>query len=213
LADHIQKPLATTIEPLSIAIQSVRQAEIAPDHSVVILGAGAIGLMILMVLQNMGVEKVIVVDVLPYALERAVKLGVFAALNNLDTNILQAIPKLLENRQPDIVFEIAGSPVTQAQAIDLVRPGGTIVMTGISSDETVGLNVNRIVRSNIQVHGSVRTNGDAFTTAAKMIYKGQIDTSSLISRIFPFESGAQALAYTADRQNEVAKCVLSFEQA
>jgi L-iditol 2-dehydrogenase len=211
LAAHIEKPLATTIEPLSIAVQSVRQTEVAPSDSVVILGGGAIGLMILMVLQNKGVEKVIVVDILPHALERAAQLGAYATVNNLESDVLQAIPELLGGRQPDSVFEIAGSPVTQAQAIDLVRPGGTAVMTGISSDDKVGLNVNRIVRSNIQIHGTVRTSGDSFAAAANLINTDQIDTHSLISQIFPFEKGPEALAYTADRQNEVTKCVLSFE--
>jgi threonine dehydrogenase-like Zn-dependent dehydrogenase len=92
----------------------------------------------------------------------------------------------------------------------MVRPGGTVVMAGITPDPTAAVDANRIVRSNLRVLGSVRISGDAFVTAAGLIGFGQVDPSLLISRVFPFDQTPAAFAFKEDGSNNAIKCVVSF---
>jgi len=212
LPENIDFVAGTVIEPLSIAVQAVRLANMQRRDTVVILGVGTIGLLSLSVARALGVRRIIAVDVRPFALELAAKMGALMTINNEAQNSIQAMEELSGGLGPDVVLEMAGNRITQAQAIAMVRPGGSVVMVGIGPDATVSMNVNRIVRSNLRIFGSVRTSGDAFITAVSLVETGQVDVSPLISCIFPFEEAMRAFAFAADRGNKAIKCVMTFDE-
>jgi L-iditol 2-dehydrogenase len=208
LPEHISFEIGTVIEPLSIAVQAVRQTEITPQSKVAIFGAGTIGLMVLCVLCDLGVEKVVVIDIQEHALEKARSLGAAAAIQADQQDRLDAVREVLGARGPDIVFETAGSSITQAQALELARLGGAIVMVGISSQENANVKINRLVRSNLRVFGSVRTSGDAFLTAAKLIISGRVNPGPILNRILPFEETPRAFSLVSDRKHQITKCII-----
>jgi L-iditol 2-dehydrogenase len=201
----------TVIEPLSVAVQAVRLASLHHRDRVVVLGAGTIGLLALQVALAKGVRQVAAVDLKPSSLVLAARLGAAITINNRDVDTAEALGRQWGGVGPSVVLETAGSPATQAQAIDLVRPGGTVVMVGINSASTVAVNVNRIVRGNLRVLGSVRTSGDAYVTAAHLVQNGQVDVASVVSQVFPFEDAEEAFRYKLDPANEAIKCVLTLQ--
>ncbi len=200
--------LATTIEPVSVAVQALRSAKISPSDSVLVFGAGSIGLAILGVLGCMGISRIAVVDPLLFALERARRIGVALTIDPEKGDFAEKVSKFFGSRGPDLVVDAAGSSASQSIVFELVRPGGTIILIGITAEASANVNVNRLVRSNLRVFGSVRTSGDAFLTATQLVTSGQVDTRDWISRVFPFEKAPQAFAYTADPRNQVTKCLL-----
>ena len=138
-------------------------------------------------------------------------MGASVTINNREQDVAEAVAKLSGGLGPDVVLEMAGHGTTQAQAIEMVRPGGTVVMVGISPDATTDINVNRVVRSNLRLFGSVRTSGDSFITAASLVENGQVDVSPLISRVFSFDEATMAFAFVGDRSNNAIKCVMTFD--
>jgi L-iditol 2-dehydrogenase len=208
LPDTVDFVSGTVIEPLSIAVQAVRMADLHPNDSVVILGVGSIGLLSLAVIRTLGVRKIAAIDIRPSVLDMATRVGASVTIDNTKPGAVERVVGLWNGPGPDVVFEMAGSSETQAQAIEMVRPGGTVVMAGITPDPTAALNANRIVRSNLRVFGSVRISGDAFVTAAGLIGFGQIDVGPLISRVFPFDQAPAAFAFKEDADNNAIKCVV-----
>ena len=200
---------ATMIEPLSVAVQASRAAQFHPEDSVVLIGAGTIGLLTLAVLRNQGVKRILVVDVQDYALKLAEQMGAAAVANPKTQDFDRFMGPFFGTRGPDFVVESAGSSATQSQAFELARPGGTLIMIGISPDQSAPINVNRLVRSNLRVYGSVRTSGDTFATAARLLIGGQIDPRRLINRVFPFDRANEAFDYVLDKQNQATKCLLT----
>ena len=202
--------IATMIEPLSVAVQASRQVQFHPEDAVLLIGAGTIGLMTLAVLRHLGVNRILVVDVQEFALQLAGQIGAAAVANPKTQDLDRAVQQFFGRRGPDIVVESAGSSATQSQVFELARPGGTLIMIGISPDQTAPVNVNRLVRSNLRVYGTVRTSGDTFETAARLLISGQIDPRRLVSRIFPFDLASKAFDYVLDKQNQATKCLLAF---
>jgi threonine dehydrogenase-like Zn-dependent dehydrogenase len=178
--------LATTIEPVSVAVQALRSTKISPSDSVLILGAGSIGLAILGILGSMGISRVATVDPQEFALERARQAGAALTINTQEADLTGEISKFFGSRGPDVVVEASGSSAAQSLAFEYARPGGAIILVGISSEASTNVNINRLVRSNLRVFGSVRTSGDAFPAAARLVTSGQVDTRGWISQVFPF---------------------------
>ena len=208
LADHISFETGTAIEPLSVAVQAYRQVAMNKDDQVIVYGAGTIGLMVLAVLQEMGIKNIVVIDQLSFALEKAGRLGASAVINPKEKDIFQEIKILFSKHGPDVVFETAGSSFTQSQTFEIVRPGGTAVMVGITPDAVASANINRIVRSNLRVNGTVRTSGDSFVEAARLVNTGRIDPRTILDRVFPFEDAENAFKSVEDKNNCITKCVL-----
>ncbi|HMD89704.1 MAG TPA: alcohol dehydrogenase catalytic domain-containing protein [Anaerolineaceae bacterium] len=202
--------LATTVEPVSVALQAIRSTKITASDSVLLFGAGSIGLAVLSILCSVGVSKVAMVDPQEYALERARKLGATITLNPQKDELARKISESFGTRGPDIVIEASGSSSAQSMVFEFARPGGVIILTGITAEATANVNVNRLVRSNLRVFGSVRTSGDTFQTAAQLVTSGRVDTRTWISQVFPFEQAPQAFAYTSDQSHQVTKCLLKF---
>jgi threonine dehydrogenase-like Zn-dependent dehydrogenase len=204
--------LATTIEPVSVALQGLRSTKITSADSVLIFGAGSIGLAVLSILGCMGVSRIALVDPQDFALERARQLGAASlTINPQKEDLAGKISEFFGSRGPDVVVDAAGSSAAQSIAFETARPGGTIILIGITADAHTEVNVNRLVRSNLRVYGSVRTSGDTFQTAARLVTSGQVDTRAWVSQIFPFEQAPQAFAYTIDPNHQVTKCLLKFQ--
>jgi L-iditol 2-dehydrogenase len=202
--------LATLIEPLSVAVQSSRVTDLDPGDGILLFGAGTIGLLTLAVLRYLGLTRILVVDIQDFALNLAERIGALAVVNPKTQDLDQAIRQVFGQRGPDIVIESAGSSASQTQAFELARPGGRLVMIGISPEQTAPINVNRLVRSNLRVFGTVRTSGDTFATAGHLLTTGKVDLSYLVSRVFPFDNAIEAFEYVLDKNNQATKCLLSL---
>ena len=116
-------------EPLAVALHGVMRAGLKPGAKVLILGAGAIGLAVAFWARRLGAGAVAITDLGDWQRERALHLGA--------THFLVAdevVPGRVEQSlggPADIVFECVGRPGLIAQAIDQVRPRGTVVVLGL----------------------------------------------------------------------------------
>jgi len=116
-------------EPLAVALHGVMRAQLRPGAKVLVLGAGAIGLAVAFWARRLGAAGVCITDLGDWQRERALQLGASALLVD-DGSLYRRIPEQLGG-PPDIVFECVGRPGLIAQALEHVRPRGTVVVLGL----------------------------------------------------------------------------------
>jgi Zn-dependent alcohol dehydrogenase len=172
-------------------------AKVRPGSSVAVFGAGGVGLCIIMGAQLAGAGRIIAVDRAEGKLEMARSFGATEALMaGPDTN--DAIRALTEGRGADYVFEAIGIPAVQEQCLDAARPGGVIVLAGISAmGSATNLPGAIITRQEKTVTGSYYGTANTardFPLYADLYLKGKLDLGRLVSKTYRLEQINEAYA-------------------
>src|SRR3989440_8532158 len=119
---------ATLIEPLACCVRGINRAAIQPGDSVLVLGAGRNGLMLAQLAQQRGAIPVIIVDPIPYRRQRALDIGIDYALDPQTGTAIDQIHSMNDGRKPDVVIVTPSSISAMQQGIELVGPGGTVLL-------------------------------------------------------------------------------------
>lgn len=179
---------AAMVEPVAVAAHAVELASVGWNDSVVVVGAGMIGLFVIQVLRSKGCGKIIAVDIETEKLKMAKKLGADYIFNQKTDNVKQEIIALTSNRGADCSFEVVGIDATVETAIESVRKGGTVTLIGNLSP-FVRLPLQTVVTRQIRVQGSCAICGE-YQAVLDMIACKQIDVNSLLSAEAPLSEGA-----------------------
>jgi threonine dehydrogenase-like Zn-dependent dehydrogenase len=123
---------AAMAQPLAVALHAVDRASVTRDETVVLIGAGGIGLFLLAGLVGRG-ARVVALELDEEKLRGALRLGAVAALDPRDPGLGEAIDAALGGAPVDVVMEASGAPVAPALAQRLVRRGGRLVLVGIQA--------------------------------------------------------------------------------
>jgi len=186
-------------------------AKVEPGSSVVVFGAGGVGLSVIMGAKLAGASQIIAVDAYEAKGDIALAFGATDFLiNRPETD--DAVRELTEGRGADYVFEAVGIPALQEQSLGLTRPGGTAVLVGISP---MGSGTNLpgaiITRQEKTVTGSYYGTANTardFPLYADLYLKGKLDLESLISKKYPLEKINEA--YADMLSGEIARGVIIF---
>jgi len=206
LPDAMPFEHAAMVEAVSVAVHAVSLTPIALEDSVVVVGAGMIGLLTLQAAKLAGAGTVIVVDIDDTRLELARSLGAMQTLNSRDPNTVAALLALTNGRGADAVLECVGTPPTVKLAIDMVRKGGTVTLVGNVSP-TVEIGLQSVVTRQIRLQGSCASSGE-YPACISSIARGAIKVDALISAVAPLEEGAQWFRRLHDREPGLLKIVL-----
>jgi L-iditol 2-dehydrogenase len=133
------------VEPLSIGVYSTSFLDNPGRKTIGILGSGPIGLCVLLASRIKGVKKIFMTDKIEDRLIAAKKAGADWIGNPDLVNIVEKIKKA-EPEQLDAVFECAGKQEALDQAIDLLKPGGKLIIIGIPEPNEISFNINKIRR-------------------------------------------------------------------
>lgn len=184
---------------------------VEPGSSIVVFGAGGVGLSIIMGAQLAGAGKIIAVDTNETKGDLAQSFGATDVLIN-SPNVVQDIRNLTEGRGADYVFEAIGIPAVQEQSLEAVRPAGTVVLVGVSP---MGSGTNLpgaiITRQEKTVTGSYYGTANTardFPLYAELFLKGKLDLERLISRTYKLEQ--INTAYADMLAGEIARGVIYF---
>jgi L-iditol 2-dehydrogenase len=163
---------AALIEPLAVALHAVRRARIEPGSTVLITGAGPIGLLAAQAARAAGATTVVVTDVRDEPLAHARRLGA-TAVN------VSAGPLALDGMQHDVFLECSGNSSAMADGIGQLGPHGTAVLVGVGPEEAA-LPVATIRRREITVTATFRY-ANAFPAALALAAAGSVDLEGLIT--------------------------------
>jgi threonine dehydrogenase-like Zn-dependent dehydrogenase len=199
--------IGALVEPLAVGAHGVARARVTDGDSVVILGAGTIGLAALLAAKQYE-GNVIVLDILDWKLERARQLGADLVLNPTTQNDVAEVMEFTEGRGAEVVLEAAGSPVTVASSVNYVASAGRIGIIGITGQE-IPLYQSEFTRKEVDVVFS-RNSLDQFPRVIERISQGEIDPRPMISHRFPFSDVGQALKLARERPRGMGKVILEF---
>ncbi len=188
LPEHLSFREAALIEPISCAVHGMHRLNPRSGDAFLIVGAGAIGLMLLQLALRGGASKVAVVDLNTQRLERAKKLG--ASDTQTDIN------KLFEDEPLgfDCVIDATGVAPAIEGAFAAVKRGGKFMVFGVAPQEArISLSPFRIYNDEITALGSMAVLY-SFGPALNLLSSGAIDTAVLLTAALPLEDFPNALS-------------------
>lgn len=198
------------IEPLSVGFHAANQGDVQVGESVVILGAGCIGLVTLLACKAHGAGNIIVADIVDARLEKAKELGATHVINSKEVNALEEIARLTGGKGADKVFETAGSPVTIAQTAFAVKRGGTITLVGLSAQEEINYNFAQIMDKEATIKSVFRYR-NIYPKAIEAVSAGAIDVNGIVTHEFDLEHIQEAFEEAINNKTDLVKAVIKIK--
>jgi L-iditol 2-dehydrogenase len=174
--------------------------------TVVVQGAGPIGMMMMVKARLLGAGKVIALDAMQQKLELAKEFGADIGINVADLSdaeLVEAIRAETEGRGADVVVETVGRPEVVKVGLEMLRRGGTYLETGNFADTgSVSLNIHRhIAAKNVLIYGNTNHPHDGYDAAMQMMYryKDAFPFEKLITHRFSLDQAQEALEKSFDQ--------------
>lgn len=198
---------AALVEPLSIGVYSVRLARMPlRGRAIGILGCGPIGMSVLLAARAEGAAKVYVTDKIDARLRLARRAGADwtgkADRPDTVTAVTSREPLLL-----DAVFECCGQQQALDQAVDLLKPGGTLVLVGIPETDRVSFSIDKLRRKEICIQ-NVRRQNECVPAAIALIEKRGVKPDFMITHRFKLEQTQEAFDLVAGYRDGVFKALI-----
>ena len=209
LPAHVTLEEGAMIEPLSVGVYAVHRSGMKVGQTVVILGAGPIGLVTLQAARAAGAGVLIVADLDASRLELAKKLGATATINPTQQDASETILALTQSNGPDIVFEAVGSPKTAALAVHLVKRGGRVTMIGLPPEDNFPYPLVAAMAKEADIVTVFRY-ANVYPAAIALVGEGRINVKALITHRFSLEKAEEALLVSNSRADGVIKALVEI---
>lgn len=190
LPDSVSFEAGALMEPLSVGVAAVRKAQLQPASSVLIAGAGPIGIICAQTAKAFGASRVIVTDVVSERRARALEYGATEALDPV------ADAERIAELGVDAFIDASGVPRAVDAGIRAVGPAGYVVLVGLGHS-TMELPVEHIQNLELTVTGVFRY-VDTWPAAIHLVASGLVELDSLVTGRFDLEHAAQALDSAQD---------------
>ncbi|BAN27266.1 NAD(P)-dependent alcohol dehydrogenase [Caballeronia insecticola] len=195
LPDNVSFAEGAIVEPLSIGLQAAKKAAIKPGDVAVVLGAGTIGMMCALAALAGGCSRAIVCDLVQEKLDLIGGVQGVTAVNIRDKRALDVVNELTDGWGADIVIEASGNEKAFDGIVDLLCPGGCIVLVGMPQ-HAIPLDIVAVQIKEARIE-SVFRYANIFPRAIQLIASGKLDVKPFISRTFPFAEGIKAFEEAA----------------
>ncbi len=197
---------AALCEPFTIGVYTIQQSHLAKGNKIAILGSGPIGLSCLTAAKIQGAAGVYMTDKLDYRVEFAKKAGATWAGNPDKGDVVKDILQ----REPlgvDIACECAGQQDAIDQAVEVLRPGGVLMLVGIHESDRVSFPINQIRRKEITII-NVRRQNRCTEHAMELVASGRAGIDSFVTHRFKLEQAKEAFDLVADYRDGVVKAMI-----
>jgi len=187
LPPSIDLTKAVLVEPLSCAIHCHNLADAKECDTVVIIGAGSMGLIIESVIRKHPINQLIIVEPMDYRIEKARELGADYVINPRTENVEKKIMELTQDIGANIVIDAVGISSTFEMALKIWAKGSKLVLFGQDSRASGTVKPNDIVRWERKILGSFISNGHDYLSAINLINTNSIEVDKLITHKIPLE--------------------------
>jgi len=208
VADSLTFDEAVISEPLAIGVYAVQQSIPLKGKTVGILGYGPIGMSVLLPARAQGAAKIFVTDKIDARLQYARRDGAVLTANpsreDVVAKVREAEPLLL-----DVVFECAGQQEAVDNALDILKPGGYLMLIGIPEEPRYVLNTDKMRHKEITIV-NVRRQNHCTRKAIEMMEKKMIDARPMVTHRFHFSDTKKAFDLVADYQDGVMKAMIDI---
>jgi L-iditol 2-dehydrogenase len=204
---HLNSVEGVLVEPMSIADYAVKFIDNLDVGTLGILGVGPIGLSVLLNIRERGLENIYVTDKLDYRIKKAKELGaVWGGNPNKDDVVFEVTksePLLL-----DVVFECCGQQDAISQAIQLLKPGGHLIVVGIPEVDEISFDIHKLRRKEITIH-NVRRQNKCMKSAIDFIANNRV-VSELVTHKYSFNEIADVFELVAGYKDGVIKAIIQL---
>lgn len=204
--DSMTAAQTAMIEPLSIAVHAQRLAQMQAGATIGILGSGPIGLSVLLACRAAADCTAYMTDLIDERLAMAAHLGARWTGNPNKLDVVKAISEA-EPAGLDFVFECAGEQETLDQAVELLKPGGTLVMVGIPEFDEVSFQAHTLRRKELTIK-NVRRQNHCMEPAINLVASGRINVDPLMTHHFPLRETAAAFEMVSGYRDGVIKAII-----
>lgn len=208
IPEHMTYDEAALSEPLAIGVYAVNSSIPMSGAKAGILGFGPIGYSVMLPAISKGAEKVYVTDKVDERVAMARKHGADWAGNPDKENIVQSI-NTLEPESLDVVFECCGKQEAVDQAIDLLKPGGKLMIIGIPEFERWSFPSDQMRRKEIIIQ-NVRRQNETLDETLDMIAGCKVDVRPMATHRFALATAKEAFDLVAGYKDGVMKAMIDF---
>ncbi|MCP4224713.1 MAG: zinc-binding dehydrogenase [Actinomycetia bacterium] len=163
------------------------------------MGAGLIGLGVVMNLKAAGVTKIISCDISDKRLKAAGELGAHVLINGDTEDVLAQVMKETGGRGADMVLEVAGVPKTFHQAIACVRRGGRISVVAYF-EEPVDFRPHHLINKGVRIQPG---GGGNFLDSFDLVKSGAVKEEQVVSHVFPLDKISEAHETAIDTKGSI----------
>ena len=195
-------------EPLAIGVYAVKKSGGVKGLDAGILGFGPIGMSVMLAARAERAGSFTVTDKIQQRLAIALKEGATSLFNPLEEDFTS----MLKQHHPfglDVVFECCGQQEAFDQAVEVLKPGGRLVVVGIPEFDQWSMNVELTRRKEISLQ-FIRRQVDCVETALEMMENGKTDISNMVTHRFPFDKTKEAFDLAAAYGDGVMKAMIDF---
>ena len=199
---------AAISEPLAIGLYSVRQAAQVKEAAIGILGFGPIGMSVMLAASARGCDKFYITDRIESRVGMASQTGARWAGNPDKEDIVTRIIDE-EEQGLDVVFECCGKQEAMDQAVELVKPGGKIMIVGIPEFDNWTFSADILRRKEISLI-NIRRQNHALGETLEMILHSDVDLTPMVTHRFPLEQTGLAFDLVAGYNDGVMKAMIDI---
>ena len=208
IPDNMSFTEGALVEPLAIGLHACNTGGVKLGQTVVIMGAGCIGLVTLLAAKAYGATQIIIGDVLDKRLAKAEELGA-VTVNTTNEDIVEKVMELTDGQGADVAIDCAGFSATVDQCIRAARPAGNVIIVGLGADHLDGVNSGMLSTKELTVKSIFRYR-NLYPTAINAIADGRIDVESIVSHRFKFDDTVEAFSTCLNDIKNVVKGVIEY---
>lgn len=209
LPENVSTMEGALIEPLAVGFHAANQGEAHIGQTAVVTGAGCIGLVSMMALKAQGVSRVIVVDIMPKRLQKALELGADCVINGREQDVVQAVLDLTDGMGCDLVVETAGTEITTRQAINMTRKGAAIVLVGYSKSGEMTLPMSLALDKELTFKTVFRYR-HVYPMAIDAVAAGKINLKGIVTDVFELDDIQNAMDRSVADKANIVKAVVKI---
>ncbi|KAK4153334.1 chaperonin 10-like protein [Chaetomidium leptoderma] len=210
LPENVSLQEGALIEPLAVAVHIVKQARVQPGQSVVIMGAGPVGLLCGAVARAYGATKVVAVDIvqakLDFALSYAATHTYMSQRVSPEENAAALIKSADLGAGADVVIDASGAEPSIQAALHVVRMGGTYVQGGMGKAD-ITFPIMALCLKEVTARGSFRYGSGDYKLAIDLVAAGRVDVKKLVTGVVPFEDAEEA--FKKVKEGQVIKILIA----
>lgn len=210
LPDSLDFATATLMEPLAIILHTMDVAGIRLGETVLVPGAGPIGLLSMALAKMAGASLVIAVDRVPHRLELALKMGADAAVDNTRESVREAVMDRTGGRGVDLVLDAAGRTETVNAGLASLRNGGRLVLIGLPDEPELNIDLHTAMSRELTIR-TIRRSARKEHAALELLTSGRVPLA-LLTHFVPLSGTPQAFEILCNYTDGVGKVIIEVDK-
>ncbi len=211
LPESLSYKQGSLLEPLTVDVHVVKQADLTAGESVAILGTGSIGGLLSGVCRVVGAEPIITADVRQHCLDAACeRLGATHDFLLPDEGFVDKVKEATGGEGVDVTFVTADDVSLVNRAVEMTKPRGRIVLVALLRDAPLQLMAYDIIGKELNIIGSTMTHHADMQKAIELAASGQVDVEAIATHVLPIEEAQRGMELVDTKDDGAIKVTLAF---